>query len=104
MKKLILSVVTAFIILTLVPAKASAIISERIKPETTVADSIQVKNLIKRLQEINMMNKSALSRNEKKELRKEVRGIKHSLRHISGGIYISAGAVVLILVLLILLR
>ena len=62
---------------------------------------VQAEILTKRLEEINGMNKSALSRTEKKALRKEVRTIERSLRDIGGGVYISAGAIIVILILLI---
>jgi hypothetical protein len=46
---------------------------------------------------------SKLKSSEKKSLRKEVRSINHKLNAIGGGVYISAGAAILILVLLIIL-
>ena len=52
---------------------------------------------------IDAMDKSELSAPEKKELRKEVRSIKKELRDISGGVYLSVGAVIIIILLLILL-
>jgi len=56
-----------------------------------------------RLSEIKEMDKSELTRTEKKALRKEVREIKKELRAMSGGIYLSAGALIIIALLLILL-
>lgn len=56
-----------------------------------------------RLAEIKAMHKENLSRSEKKELRKEVREIKKELAAISGGVYLSIGAIILIALLLILL-
>jgi hypothetical protein len=52
-----------------------------------------------RLNEINAMDKSAMSFSEKKQLRKEVRAIKS----LNGGVYLSAGAIIIIVLLLILL-
>jgi hypothetical protein len=49
------------------------------------------------------MNKSELKSAEKKNLRKEVKSISHRLREISGGVYISVGALIIIVVLLIVL-
>ena len=60
-------------------------------------------DLILRLDEINEMDKNSLNFSEKKELRKEVRSIKKELKENPGGIYISAGAAILILILLIIL-
>ena len=49
------------------------------------------------------MDKHTLSRSEKKVLRREVREIKKELAAISGGVYLSIGAIILIALLLILL-
>lgn len=56
-----------------------------------------------RLDEIKAMDKTKLKSTEKKELRKETRTIKRELKNISGGVYISAGALIVILILLLLL-
>lgn len=56
-----------------------------------------------RLEEIQSMDKEGLSRAEKKNLRHEVREIKKELAAISGGVYLSIGAIILIALLLILL-
>jgi hypothetical protein len=40
---------------------------------------------------------------EKKSLRKEVKSINHKVREIGGGVYLSAGAIILIVILLIVL-
>jgi hypothetical protein len=62
---------------------------------------IQVK--LDRLEEIKEMDKSDLSRVEKKELRKEVREIKADLKASGNGLYLSVGAIIIIILLLILL-
>jgi hypothetical protein len=56
-----------------------------------------------RLKEIKELDKKSLSNSEKKVLRKEVREIKKQLAAISGGVYLSIGAILLIALLLILL-
>ena len=59
--------------------------------------------LINRLQEIKTITKNDLSRVEKKALRKEVKEIKKELRATQNGIYLSVGAIIIIVLLLILL-
>ena len=59
--------------------------------------------LEKRLEEIRDMDKSKLSRKEKKALRAEVKAIKKEAADISGGVYLSVGAIILIVLLIILL-
>lgn len=64
---------------------------------------VEVKTMLNRLEEIKAMDKSEMSRVEKKELRKEVRAIKSSLKSSGNGVYLSVGAIIIIVLLLILL-
>jgi hypothetical protein len=64
---------------------------------------IEVKNMLNRLEEIKKMDKSNMSRSEKKELRKEVKTIKANLKATGNGVYLSIGAIIIIILLLILL-
>ena len=59
--------------------------------------------LLRRLEEIRDMDKSNLTRAEKKELRKEVKEIKASMKAYGGGVYLSVGAIIIIILLLILI-
>lgn len=63
----------------------------------------EAERLIKRLEEIKAMDKSDLSRAEKRALRKEVKEIKSTLKATGHGIYLSVGAIIIIILLLILL-
>lgn len=56
-----------------------------------------------RLEEIKAIDKKKLTRKEKKALRTEVKMIRHELAQISGGVYLSVGAIVLIVLLILLL-
>lgn len=76
--------------------------------ETTTAsrvltESAEAKVLLSRLEVINAMDKSKLSSPERKQLRKEVRGIKSHLKDLGHGVYLSVGAIIIILLLLIIL-
>ena len=62
------------------------------------ADSIKV-----RLNEIEAMDKSKLTKVETSNLRKEVKAMNKELVNGSGGIYLSVGAVLLVILLLIIL-
>jgi hypothetical protein len=64
-------------------------------------DAAESQRLTDRLEEINAMDKSNLSRPEKRQLRKEVKAIKKT--QDSGGVYISIGGLLLIIILLIIL-
>jgi hypothetical protein len=65
-------------------------------------ESMRTGLLLNRLETINAMDKSGLTRAEKKELRVEVRTIKKDIK-ASGGVYVSVGALIIIILLLILL-
>jgi rRNA maturation endonuclease Nob1 len=72
-------------------------------PSTPKEVPAEVKVLLNRLEEIKAMDKSEMSRTEKKELRKEVRAIKTELKSTGNGVYLSVGAIIIIVLLLILL-
>ena len=72
-------------------------------PAPKPAESAEVKALELRLNEINAMDKSKMKSTENEQLRKEVKSINHKMRDIGGGVYLSAGAVILIVILLIVL-
>jgi hypothetical protein len=73
---------------------------ENTSPKT---DDPRANQLLQRLDEIRSMNKSDLSRMEKKDLRKEVKGIKKEMKKMKGGVYLSVGAIIIVILLLILL-
>lgn len=68
------------------------------KENTTNVTSEQLTN---RLLEIRNMDKSQLTRSEKRELRKEVKEIRRERK--SNGVYLSVGAIIIIALLLIIL-
>lgn len=63
----------------------------------------EIKAKLDRLEEIKNMDKSELTRAEKRALRKEVRAIKGEVAAAKGGVYLSVGAIIIIILLLILL-
>ena len=70
------------------------LIGKHLKVETLKNSSVE---------EIKKMDKSDLSRAEKKELRKELRELKSQARAMGGGVYLSVGAIIIIILLLILI-
>ena len=84
-----------------IPAFAADVtpIANTEKPSTDV----RAQQLMTRLKEIRDMDKSSLTSSEKKTLRKEVREMKREVRRSSNGIYLSVGAVIIIVLLLIIL-
>jgi hypothetical protein len=63
----------------------------------------EIIRLSKRVEEIRKMDKTNLTHKEKRELRKELRVIKENVKRSGQVVYISAGTLVLILILVILL-
>jgi hypothetical protein len=103
MKKLILSTLTVLLLSTFSSTQVLAASNPRTTTSAPV-ESAEVKALLNRLNEIRDMDKSTLSRTEKKVLRNEVQSTKEALRdHGHGGLYISGGAVIIIVLLIILL-
>lgn len=104
MKKIIVGIVTAALSFTFIPNQVAAApaATEISVAATKDADAAKANALYNRLIEIKEMDKTNLTKEEKRDLRKEVRDIQKQLAH-SGVIYISAGALILILILLIIL-
>ena len=105
MKKIILYVMATCLSLSFNPlqSKAAATPTSSSVVISKPAEAAEAKALLLRLNEINAMDKSTLGSPEKKQLRKEVRSIKSQLNQLGGGVYISVGALILIIVLLIIL-
>ena len=105
MKKIVFCLMATCLSLTFLPLQSNS--ATAAEPTSMVAakpvESAEAKSLVLRLDEINAMDKSKMKSAEKRNLRKEVKSINHSLREIGGGVYLSAGAVILIVILLIVL-
>jgi hypothetical protein len=89
-------------LLMLVVISPDSLWAEGVKNPVLV-ESSEVKALKSRVDEIKALDKSTLTRVEKKELRKELKTINQELRSNSNGIYLSIGAIVIVILLLILL-
>ena len=95
---------TALMLTIFVPVQLKAVTKNDVAVNSPkAAESAEAETLLNRLEEINTMDKSTLSRPEKRQLRKEVRSINKNLKTINGGVYLSVGAIIVILLLLILL-
>lgn len=105
MKKISLSLMMAFLLVSIVPTQTNAAANSEntslAVPKTT--ESVEATTLINRLYEIKAMDMSKMKSAEKKGLRKEVKSIKSQLKTLNGGVYLSAGAIIIILLIIILL-
>lgn len=99
MKNLKLLVMAGLMLLSILPLKA---VNTEPAPAPVTTESVEAK-VMNRITEIKAMDKSKLTTAEKKELRKELREMKHQMKALSGGVYLSAGAIIIILLILILI-
>jgi hypothetical protein len=63
----------------------------------------EMSRLTKRVEEIRDMDKTNMTVKEKRESKKELKGIKDNVRRNGGVVYIGAGTLILIIILVILL-
>jgi len=63
----------------------------------------EISRLTRRVEEIRNMDKSDLTKIEKRDLRDELKGIKETVKADGGYIYIGAGTLLLILILILIL-
>lgn len=103
-KSILISILTLFTV-TFSPQFVSAATPD---PITTIDPGTKelparVQVLLARVDEIRAMDKSTLTRVERKELRKELRTINTELKSTGNGIYLSIGAIIIIILLLILI-
>ena len=105
MKNLTVSFMMAFMFLTFSSMSLKAITTSTIAilDPVKTAEQAEAEVLITRLNDIKEMDKSGLTRSEKRELRQETRAIKKHLKDIGQGVYLSTGAIIIIILLLILL-
>src|SRR6185503_13021752 len=105
MKKLSLSIMSALMLLTLIPSQMKAGDASEKTPISAPAptESAEANAMIARLYEIKAMDLTKLNGAEKKQLRHEVKAIKSNLKALTGGVYLSVGAIIIILLLILLL-
>jgi len=103
MKKLIYSLALIFTLGISANTVSAADKHNKAKTEMNAEQKVQLERITNRVEEIRDMDKSDLSREERKELRKELRELKKEARAMSGGVYLSVGAIIIIILLLILI-
>lgn len=103
MKKITLSMMIIVLSLSVIPTTMLAKATEPTSISSTKEMPAEVKVMLNRLEEIKDMDKSNLTSSDKKALRKEVRAIKSNLKASGNGIYLSIGAILIIILILILI-
>jgi hypothetical protein len=107
MKKLTLCLTFFSLLVLTVPVQLKAVTMYANPIEGDSASAVEialVNTLSARLDEIALIDKASLPRSERRALKKEVRSINKQLKAAnSGGVYISVGALLIVIILLILL-
>lgn len=102
MKKFIYALVLVFT-LGISTNTVSAAEDKKAKTEMTAEQKAQFERIVNRVEEIRKMDKSNLSREEKRALRKELKEMKQQARVLQKGVYLSVGAIIIIILVLIII-
>jgi hypothetical protein len=106
MKKLTTGILSVLMLLSSTTMQLTAGTKTENAPVTTTknVEAARLAASVARVNEIKAMDKSKLSSDERKSLRKELRVIKKDIKdNDNKGIYLSVGAIIIIILLLILL-
>ena len=115
MKKIVVAIMAVFVIIIYFPdlLKAETEQAQVAVIATSQVAAVDASVLTARVEAIKAMDFSTLNSSERKELRKELRAIKTDLKksnkrdeyatHGNGGIYLSVGAIIVVVLLLILI-
>ncbi|MEB2779029.1 hypothetical protein [Algoriphagus persicinus] len=103
MKKLFAILALVFSANMLIAAPANDENSNKEKTELTEAQKERLAEIQFRVDEIKAMDFSSMSKEEKKDVRMELKDMKEEAKRANGGVFISVGAIIIILLLLILL-
>jgi hypothetical protein len=107
-KKFYLIALTALLTLAAFTSQAATATSNPLNKKAIAAMTLEqkqarIEEIKLRVNEIKAMDKSQLTRADRKELRVELRGLKHEANAMGGGVYLSVGAIIIIILLLILI-
>ncbi|QDH78419.1 hypothetical protein FKX85_04975 [Echinicola soli] len=75
---------------------------EKEKTELSPEEEARLTEINDRVEEIKAMDFSEMSKDEIKDVREELRGMKKEAKTMGGGVYLSVGAIIIILLILIL--
>ena len=107
-KKIYLIAATFVLMLAAFSSQAATLTDNNLSKEaiaamTTEQKQARIQEINARVAEIKAMDKSQLSREDRKELRTELKADKRESRAMGGGVYLSVGAIIIIILLLILI-
>ena len=104
LKKIITIVIVAFLaIATPLQSIASNLENTTVATSDKEASTTRSTVLLNRINEIKAMDRSGMSSFDRKELRSELKSMKKEMKHERNGVYLSLGAIIIIVLLLIIL-
>ncbi|MVN21956.1 hypothetical protein [Mucilaginibacter arboris] len=107
MKKKVYLLSTALVLaFSTTQLSAATVITEPIAKEVSLTDAqkeAKLEAIKARVEEIKAMDKSQLSKEQKQEVKAELKTMKAQARALGGGIYLSVGAIIIIILVLILI-
>lgn len=101
MKKLFYSLILVFTLSTAV--NANPVAKDAPKTELTTEQKAELAHITKRVEEIKSIDRSKLTKDERKTLRKEVKDLKKRADFLNQNVTLSLGAIIIILLLLIII-
>lgn len=99
----------AMLFLVATNTKGASFAPVAVKPPTELTNDLteeqkaRLEAIKNRVEEIKAMDRSALTKAERKALKKELKDMKKEAKALRGGVYLSVGAIIIIILLLILL-
>jgi hypothetical protein len=107
-KKIYVTGLTMFLCLAAFSSHAATFTSRKAAKEaianmTVEQKQARIEEIKQRVEDIKAMDKSQLTRAERRDLRDELKSDRMEASAMSGGIYLSVGAIIIIILLLILL-
>jgi hypothetical protein len=95
-----------YLLLTAILLASSSVMANDVKSKPALTENQIARvasEITRRVEEIKNMDKSDLSRVERKALRNELLEMKKEAKAMNGGVYLSVGAIIIILLVLILI-
>lgn len=103
MKRLAFFLAVMFTFTAFAPSvMAEPIKKDKDETELSPEDEARLEEMKARVEEIKAMDFSEMSKEERKEVRDELRSMKKEAKTMGGGIFLSVGAIIIILLILIL--
>lgn len=105
MKKFSLLLMCLMLFTAIIPglAEAKEVKKDKDKLEISAEDQARLTEIEARVEEIKEMDFSEMTKSERKSVKTELKSLNKEAKQIGGGVYISVGAIIIILLVILLL-